>query len=925
MLNKSSSLLFVACAFLVGAVACQEVQMKSSPLTGSAHENMLKEPTIETFTLQNGLKVFMVVDRTAPLVAVDVNYHVGSRNEKTGSTGFAHLFEHMMFQGSEHYNDDYFKPLQDIGGQVNGATGTDRTRYWEIVPSPYLERALWLESDRMGWLPGAISDESLANQKSVVQNERRQNYDNRPYGTVWEKMARVLYPPSHPYSWLTIGSMEDIGAATKENVLDFFRTWYTPNNATLAIVGDIDIENTKELVQKYFGAIPPGPAVSSIARWPVTLDHDVVLDIDDRVQLPRVWMTWPTVPAFDVHEAAMDVFGRVLGGGRTSRMYQELIYRRQIAQDAMAGQRSSQIAGVFDVVLTPRPGVDPVELEGLAMDVLSDALQGGITQAELDRVKVQVASDFVRGIENIGGFGGLADQINAYQHYLGKPDCFRMDLQRYLDLTVQDVNNAARRYLTGPRVVARVRPAGDLAAADADGVDRTGLPARGGDRPFDLPDRQSFELANGLKIVVVPQSRLPLVGLMLLVPGGSSANPSGRLGLASLLANLLSEGAGGRDATAFAEAVEDTGGSLQAEADADFWYVGGSVLTSRLPDLLGLLGDMVVEPSFPADELERQRAERLTMLRQSLDMPMFNASMAAIRAVFGKHPYGYPQLGTPTDVLSITNDDVRAMYGRWFRPEDSVLVVVGDVTMEDMRTLAGATLGRWKAPAERMPALAVEPTPVSRSFTVVDMPGAQQSVVMVAAPGPARSYGDTAAIEVLNTALGGSFVSRLNLNLREDKGYTYGARTMFDMRRAGGIVMGYAQVQTEFTAATVTEMLKELDGIGGSRPLTDAELAYARDSIVNGYAGRFATIDKIAAELVDTYAHNLPEDSVETFPGQVAVVTSAQVTTQAARWLATDQVSIIVAGDASKVLDQLRSLGLPVELVVVDREGNRVK
>jgi len=913
---KKLTFVIIAACFVV---ACGE-EMKKEQEAPVKLENPLKEPVIEHFQLDNGLKVFMVVDRTAPLVAVDVNYHVGSKNEKPGSTGFAHLFEHMMFQGSQHYDDDYFKPLQDIGGQVNGATSTDRTRYWEIVPSPYLERALWLESDRMGYLLPAMTQERLDNQKSVVQNERRQNYDNRPYGTAWEKMAGVMYPPNHPYSWLTIGSMKDIGAATLDDVSQFFKTWYTPNNATIAIVGDIDVERTKALVAKYFGAIPPGPAVAGVGRWQPKVGSDIVLDLTDRVQLPRNWVSWPTVPIFDADEAALDVFGQILGGGRTSRLYQELIYKRQIAQDAIAGQRSSQIAGAFDIVLTPRPGVAPIDLENAALDVLRDMLETGVTQEELDRIKTQISSEFVRGMENIGGFGGLADRINSYQHYLGRPDGFRADLQRYLDLTTDDVVAAGRRHLAGGKITARITSAGELSAAAQDQADRTGLPGRGAERPFDLPDRRTFELDNGLKVVVVTQDRLPLVGMALVVPGGAAADPAGRLGLASLVADLLSEGAGDRDATTFAEAVEATGGLLEAGVDSDSWYVSASVLKSSLPAMLGLMNDMVTHPMLPAEELERQRAERLTRLTQSLDMPMYNASVAAIRSIFGDHPYGHPQLGTTADVKAITIDDVRGLYGKWFSPADSVLIVAGDVTPEEMRAMLTGTLDGWKA-VSGLPPRVPKPERMPRTFTIVDMPGAEQSVVLVAAPGPARAIDDIAAIDVLNTAEGGSFVSRLNLNLREDKGYTYGARTVFDMKLAGGVIYATAQVQNEVTGATITEMLKELVEIGTTRPLTQEELRYARDSIINGYAGRFATIDKIASELIDTYVHNLPADAVETYPSEVAAVSVQDVTDVAARWFAADALSIVVAGDAAKIMPQLAALGLDVPVKVVDREG----
>ncbi len=350
-------------------------------------ENPIREPEIRVERLSNGLTVFLLEDHSVPLVAVDVNYHVGAKNEKVGRTGFAHLFEHLMFQGSKNYNDDYFKPLQDIGGQVNGATSTDRTRYWEVVPAGYLERALWLEADRMGFLLEATDQERLDNQRSVVQNERRQNYDNRPYGTVWEQLLAVLYPPNHPYSWPTIGYMDDIAAATLKDVQEFFKTYYSPNNASIALVGDFDSDEALKLIDRYFGAIPPGPPVSRIASWVPTLEKDVVLEIQDRVQLPRTYKAWMSVPLYNEDDAALDVLAQIIGGGKTSRLYKELVQERQIAQEVYTFHNSSQISGVFLMLLTPRPDRDLSELEEVAQNIVDQVIAKGITKAELERAQ----------------------------------------------------------------------------------------------------------------------------------------------------------------------------------------------------------------------------------------------------------------------------------------------------------------------------------------------------------------------------------------------------------------------------------------------------------------------------------------------------------------------------------------------------------
>lgn len=907
-------------AFSLLIAACGESRMSDKKSVASdAIPNPVKNPVIETFDLPNGLKVFMVVDKSAPLVAVDINYQVGSRNEKPGKTGFAHLFEHMMFQGSKHYDDDYFKPLQDIGGQVNGATSTDRTRYWEIVPSAWLERALWLESDRMAYLLDAMTQERLDNQKSVVSNERRQNYDNRPYGTVWEKMAAALYPPQHPYSWLTIGSLADINAATRDDVVDFFKTYYTPNNATMAIVGDIDIQATRDLVTRYFGAIPPGPAVSAVGHWPVRLQSDIVLDIKDRVQLPRTYITWPTVGYFDRDEAGLDVFGMILGGGRTSRLYQELVYKRQIAQDAMAGQRSSQIAGVFDIMLTPRPGVNPIDLERAALEVLDEMLKHGITDEELSRARTSIASSFVRDMENIGGFGGLADRINAYYHMLGRPDGFADDLQRYLDLDRAQVTSSAARYLSGGKVTAHVVPAGENSPTGPDVADRTALPGKGADRVFDLPDRQVFELDNGLQVVLVQQSRVPLVGFDLIVPGGNGLDPAGREGLASLTAAMLSEGCADMDSETFAKRVESLGATLNADADVDCWFVGGSSVTTTFGDLLDLAFKMVSAPTMAPEELERQRAERLTRLTQLLDMPQYTAMVAAQRAIFGDHPYGRPSAGTPASVRSITVDDVRKTWADWFQPKNAILIVVGDIDRETLQRYLGDTASGWKNDGDVPDAHLQPPTPMSASVNVVDMPGAQQSVIIVGGPGPGRRGADVATLNVLNSSIGGKFVSRLNLNLREDKGYTYGARSIFDMHGAGGMFYASTSVATDVTGPAAAEIIRELTEIRSTRPVGPEELKYSKDAIINGYSQRFSSIEKVASELLETYLYGLGADDIELYPSQVAAVTADDVTAAAIKYLVPDYLSITIAGDASKVVPQLESLNLPTPIKVIPR------
>ncbi len=890
----------------------------------SAMENPLPTLKVEEYKLSNGLTVILHEDHTLPITGVNVTYFVGSKNEKPGRTGFAHLFEHMMFQGSKNWNQNYFKPLQEIGGTLNGSTNVDRTQYWELVPAGYLERALWMEADRMGFLLDALTQERLANQISVVQNERRQNYENRPYGTVRERVAAVLYPPNHPYSWLTIGSIADLQAASVDDVKEFFRTYYTPNNASLCVTGDFDPAQVKRLVEKLFGTLPPGPPVSRLRRWVPEFSGEVALDIQDRVQLPRSYYVWPTVPIFAADDAALDVFAQILGEGKTSRLHQALVYEKQIAQDATANHNSQQIAGTFNVTLTPRPGRTTKEVEDAALEVLAQALDKVITKDELERTQTMITADYVRSMQSIGGFGGLSDQLNEYYQFLGKPDMYRWDLQRYLDLTPEAVTAAARRYLGGGRLVARVSampPVKPETSALATGFDRASMPGEGPQNPFRLPSRQRFKLANGLDVVLVEYHELPLVNLYLLVRGGSSADPPDRQGLASLTATLLQEGAGGRTSPQIAETLEGLGAELRTTVSADATAIALSTIKPTLAGSLAVYSDVVTRPDFPAEELERQRKRQLVRFTQMEDQPEYLAGLAMTRVLFPDHPYGHLSAGNARSVAAVTLDDVKRFWKACYVPANASLIVVGDVTRQELEAALAGGLGAWSGGKAPSSAVKAAPQHARRAIYLVDKPEAAQSVIAAGLVGPPRATNDYVPLEVLNAALGGQFVSRLNLNLREDKGYTYGARSRFEFDRFSGAFTAAAPVQTKVTAVALTELLNELAGIAGAKPITDEELAYAQGTIVNGYARRFETPSQIAAQLSDVVLYGLPDDALEAFPKQVMAVKAAEAARTAARVILPDNLAVVVVGDAKTVRPELEKLNLG-PIVDLDREGN---
>lgn len=886
--------------------------------------NQIPSVPHESYLLANGLTVVLAPRPGVPLVAVNINYRVGSKDERPGRTGLAHLFEHLMFQGSKHFNDDYFKALQDVGGAVNGATNPDRTRYWELLPSAYLERALWLESDRMGFFLDGLTPERLDNQRSVVLNERRQNYDNRPYGLVWEKLLALLYPPHHPYHWPTIGFAADIAAATLEQAREFFLTHYGPNNSSLCIVGDIQLDATKELVEKYFDPLPPGPPTLQLARWvPPSPASEVSLALEDRVQLPRTYLAWPTVPLYDPDDAALDAFAHILGQGRTSRLYRRLVYELGIAQEATAAHWSQQLAGAFTVVLTPRPGHSLERVEGEARRVLEELQEHGPTADELQRVAAVSASRLTRSLQSVGGFDGLSDRLNHYLHYLGEPDRFRWDLQRTLELTPEVVRQAGRRYLGEGRVAVRVRPRPRLAGTPSPvALDRAVMPGPGIRRPLSLPSPRRLTLPNGLEVLHAERGDVPILAAVLVVRGGAVNDPPELPGLAALTAAVLPEGAGERDALAMAEALERCGAHLEVAPGPDATFLTLSALSAHAGEALALLADVAARPHLAAEEVERQRVRRLVQLRQLLDQPDYLARAAARQALFGQHPYGRPTLGTPAGVGRAGVDEVRVMWTHLFAPGNATLVVVGDIAVEELERVLDATLAGWAGEA-RVIEPPPTPLPTPRAVSLVDRPGAPQSVACVSLPGPARATPHHPALEVLNTAFGGQFVSRLNLNLREEKGYTYGIRSHFAYRRWAGEWVIATQVETRVAAAALREILNELEALAGARPLTAEEVAYASGSLINGHPRGFETPAQVARALAEVALHGLPEGTLESFPARVAEVTPAQLAELAADIARPSVAAIAIVGDRAALEADLAALEVgPV--VAVDPQTDQL-
>ena len=896
-------------------------------LVATAASQELPQIKFEKYELSNGLKVILHEDHAIPMVSVNVWYHVGSKNEKPGRTGFAHLFEHMMFQGSQHLDAEYFEPLEKIGGRLNGSTGEDRTNYWEDVPSNYLELALWMEADRMGFLLPAMTQEKLDNQRDVVKNERRQGLDNQPYAKAYELMLPLLYPNDHPYSWPVIGSMEDLSTASLDDVKDFFKRFYTPNNASLCVAGDFDPKTARVLVEKYFASIPPGPPVDQLSSWIPTLDGVKRMVAEDNVKLPRLFYIWHTPAFFAPGDAEFDLLANILSAGKNSRLYKTLVYEKQIAQDVDTYQTSRQLGSTFNIEVTAREGHSLAEIETVVDAELKKIAENGVTTDELAQAQTAWESRFVRSLEQIGGFGGKANKLNQYNIYLGDPGKFQWDLERYTKTTVEKVQDNVKKYLDpGRRVILHIVPQGDLKETATE-VDRTTRPAQMEEPSFTPPAIQHSKLSNGMDLLLVENHKLPLVQTILFIKSGWASDPVDRPGASSLTAELLDEGTISRTALQISEETKRLGANMATYSFFDGSGVSFNVLKKNLKPAMDLLADIVLNPTFPAEELERQKEIYLGRIKQESKQPVTSALKTYLHLLYGSgHPYSQPYTGSGTEssIKAIKQQDLVDYYRANYHPNNTAVVIAGDISLDEAKTELDAAFSDWKpgkVAAHEIP----DPAAVTTSkIYLVNKPGAVQSVIVAGNPGIRRNDPDYIAFDVMNNALGGQFSSRINLNLREDKGYTYGAFSFSFDTRGVGPFMVYAPVQTQYTKESLAEVIKELHDITGSRPLSEMELTDSKNNLIKGFPQRFQSLRSIASQLTDIVSYDLSKDEWKNYLAKVNAVDEEMATQSAKDIIHPDALVIVVVGDREKIAPGLRELGLG-DIEYVDEEGNQVK
>jgi zinc protease len=892
----------------------------------------------ERYKLGNGLEVLLHEDHKLPIVAVDLWYHVGPVKERAGRTGFAHLFEHMMFEGSKHVGEKaHFKYLEAAGASdINGTTWFDRTNYFETLPANELELALWLESDRMGFLLDTLDRAKLTNQRDVVRNERRQSTEGQPYGIVDEEVYHQLYPPTHPYYANVIGSHADVEAARLTDVREFFTQFYSPNNATIAIVGDYDAGAIKGLLEKYFGPIPAGPSVpvTPVVTPPITTERRVV--VTDTVQLPKVTLAWLAPPAFAPGDADANIAALILGGGKASRMYRELVYKQQIAQSVTCVDDSQGLASDFQCQLIAKPNVKPETLEGEAEKIVDEFARSGPSAEEVNSARNKQETQMIAGLQRLGGSGGIADVLNLYNQYTGDPGYLPKDLARYDAVTPESVQRLASSTLgKNQRVVVWGIP-GEKKLQDVprspDATDanvkvnpqhtpefeaaqawRATAPKPGPERALVLPKPTVLTLPNGMTVYLVERHELPIVAAQLVMLAGAGTNPADHPGLAGITAAMLTEGTEKRSADEIATAAAKLGTDINSNSGPDTATLNMSMLSRNLGAGLDLIADVAEHPAFAGPDLERIRANRLTALLQEEDDPFQLALRTGALNLFGNSsPYGYDSLGTEGSLKGIKREDLSSFYKGHYGPKDSLLELTGDVTPAEAKKMGEAAFGGWdsQVTAGEVPAAPAAP---ARKVLVVDKPGSPQTTLLAFGVGIDRKAPDLPAAAVMNAMLGGLFSSRINMNLREEHGYTYGAFSFYWFYRGIGPFIAGAQVRADVTAPATEQLFKELDGIH-TKPLTDTELRMSKDFLIRSMPGTFESADGVNGQLQDLWIFGLPIDYFAKLPAQIEAVTSADSQQAAANHVKPENVLLIAVGDKAKIEAGLKDLKVgPVE------------
>jgi len=894
------------------------------PLPVIASEE-LPDIKYDKFTLPNGLRVIVHEDRKIPVVAVNVWYHVGSKDELPGKTGFAHLFEHLMFNGTENYNNEYFGPFQQVGAtNMNGTTNNDRTNYFENVPTPALDLALWMESDRMGHLLGVVNQEKLDEQRGVVQNEKRQG-ENQPYGRVFIQASKATFPVGHPYSWTTIGSMEDLNAATLEDVQLWFKTYYGPNNAVLSLAGDINVDEAKKIVTKYFGDIPPGPSPIKKKKWIAKRSGEKREIMYDRVPNARIYKVWNTPEIGSPEHAHFELLASLLTGGKNSALYQELVYKRQLATSVSAFYYDREIAGQFWIAVDLANGRSLDDLEDAMDTALSDFIKKGPSAKRLKNTKTSIRASSIKGLQRVGGFGGKSDLLAYSEVYSGNPGAYLEFINGIMEITNKEIKETANTWLTDGAYVLTVIPEENRSYNSESTADRSKLPFPTEFPELDLPEIQRAKLSNGLEVVLAERHDVPMINLSFQIKSGHATDPLGQPGLANFTMSMLTEGSKSFDALELSDQLEELGTDLYTSTGLDSSSINISSLKSSFEESIEIMFEVITEPTFDQEEIDRKKIRWLAAIDQSLSTPNGMVSNLIPEILYGEdHPYAKPFSGNGTreSIQWMSRDDLINYKNRFIAPSNGTLILVGDTNLDEILPTLEAQFGSW--PENRMLKGAqldykINKEPDSRRVFLIDKPGAVQSLIVAGQLMPGMRTSDEIDIDLMNRVIGGSFTSRLNMNLREDKSWSYGVRTRLSQYKGPRPMLVSAPVQTDKTVDSIQEIIREYDEYLSSNPAKNEELEAIVNDLSLGLIGDFETFGSLMSGLSGIVSFDREDDFLDNLPTKYRSMTIDDINAAAQRYIDPSIWTWVIVGDLSKIEQGIRELDLgEIEILKLD-------
>jgi predicted Zn-dependent peptidase len=899
-----------------------------------------------TFTLKNGLRVVVHEDHKAPIVAISVWYHVGSKDEPAGRTGFAHLFEHLMFGGSEHSDTSWFGPMQSMGAtDLNGTTNYDRTNYFETVPKAALERALFLESDRMGYLLPAVTQSKLDIQRGVVQNEKRGD-DNEPGGLLQYSIQQTLYPAGNPYHHTVIGSMGDLDHASLGVVKDWFRTHYGPNNAVLVLAGDVTTAEAKALVEKYFGGIPAGPKSTPAAATVPTLKARVTKTFHDEVANTTIYRMW-TVPGITAKdEDALEMAASVLGGLASSRLDNELVKEKKTAVGVSAYVDPHERVGEFSIEATVKPGIDPA-LVGKQVDaIVAEFIKNGPTAEELKQAKTDDVASTIKGLESVGGFAGKAVTLAQGAVFANDPGFYKKELEEEAALTPAEVRAASKKWLSRPVFAFTLEPgkrdpyqesklANDtaggaggakvtaapkaVAATVGDGVDRSKLPPIGQIADLKFPAIEHATLSNGIKVLFAHRSTVPIVRVAIDFDAGNASDPKTALGTQAFMLGMLDEGTDKYNSVEIAEAKENLGASISASPSMDRSSIYLSALSANLAPSLDLMSDIVRHPAFAPAEVDRVRSQQLASIAEEAKQPVGLALRTLPPILYGKdHPYGVPFSGSgdPGAVAKLTPADLNAFHDSWLRPDDATIFVVGDTSLSEVIPLLEKSFGDWHATGPKPEKNFSVPTAAqSGRIMLIDRPNTPQSLIFGGELLPVQGTDELVALMEANDVLGGSFLSRLNSDLRETRHWSYGVASFVSRPQHQVPFLIYAPVQTNQTGPSIAAMRDDIASFLTAKGVTPEELSRTIDGAVRELPGDFETAASVMGGMASNVLYHRPDNYYETLASRYRALKASDLDAAAKAAIDPAKLTWVVIGDAAKVKPQLDALGIPVEVV----------